>query len=107
MKNEKSVMNKINYKLQKNIGDNVKSDALVLGLFKDNKFDFSEVDSITNSIISEMISSKDLSSENGKIEIIHTPKKYLKVVISLKYLLLVWEILKVLIIILLDQHLQI
>ena len=78
MKNEKSVMNKINYKLQKNIGDNVKSDALVLGLFKDNKFDFSEVDSITNSIISEMISSKDLSSENGKIEIIHTPKKIFK-----------------------------
>ena len=71
-------MNKINYKLQKNIGDNVKSDALVLGLFKDNKFDFSEVDSITNSIISEMISSNDLSSETGNIEIIHTPKKIFK-----------------------------
>ena len=78
MKNEKSVMNKINYKLQKNIDDNVKSDALVLGLYKDNKFDFSEVDSITNSIISEMISSNDLSSETGNIEIIHTPKKIFK-----------------------------
>ena len=71
-------MNKINYKLQKNIDDNVKSDALVLGLYKDNKFDFSEVDSITNSIISEMISSNDLSSETGNIEIIHTPKKIFK-----------------------------
>ena len=78
MKKEKSVMNKINYKLQKNIDDNVKSDALVLGLYKDNKFDFSDVDSITNSIISEMISSNDLSSETGKIEIIHTPKKIFK-----------------------------
>ena len=78
MKKEKSVMNKINYKLQKNIDDNVKSDALVLGLYKDNKFDFSEVDSITNSIISEMISSNDLSSETGNIEIIHTPKKIFK-----------------------------
>ena len=78
MKKEKSVMNKINYKLQKNIDDNVKSDALVLGLYKDNKFDFSEVDSITNSIISEMISSNELSSETGKIEIIHTPKKIFK-----------------------------
>ena len=78
MKKEKSVMNKINYKLQKNIDDNVKSDALVLGLYKDNKFDFSDVDSITNSIISEMIYSNDLSSETGKIEIIHTPKKIFK-----------------------------
>jgi len=71
-------MKKINYKIIKDIQYNSKSDSLVIGLYSNNKFDFKDLDNMSNSIVSEMISSEELSSESGKVEIIYTPNKIFK-----------------------------
>ena len=71
-------MKKINYKIIKDVQYNSKSDSLVIGLYSNNKFDFKDLDNMSNSIVSEMISSEELSSESGKVEIIYTPNKIFK-----------------------------
>lgn len=71
-------MKKINYKIIKDIQYNSKSDSIVIGLYSNNKFDFKDLDNMSNSIVSEMISSEELSSESGKVEIIYTPNKIFK-----------------------------
>ena len=71
-------MKKINYKIIKDIQYNSKSDSLVIGLYSNNKFDFKDLDNMSKSIVSEMISSEELSSESGKVEIIYTPNKIFK-----------------------------